>query len=126
MLFFWDGVSALASDVDYLLYGDAGDAVDKSGISGYNPDTSAQGQEFASAPPFGDGSLQRIDFFEAGPNMTGGNGITGADETSELLGTTWIVSGSPTPGAPAVPVPPAIWLFGSALALLGWKKRLTT
>ena len=26
-----------------------------------------------------------------------------------------------TPG----PLPPAIWLFGSALALLGWRKRPT-
>ena len=27
--------------------------------------------------------------------------------------------------APAVPIPPAVWLFGSALGLLGWLKRRT-
>lgn len=28
--------------------------------------------------------------------------------------------------ATVVPIPPAVWLFGSALGLLGWMKRRTT
>jgi len=110
VLFHWTGGTDLVQDVDYAAWGnDPALRVDKTGISldGPDPDTapspyysdtgvSSQIPVAVSIHPPGS-SWQRIDFTEGSEVLTGGNGITGHDETSEDLGTTWIVAAC-TPG----------------------------
>jgi len=89
VLFYWDGSSATVKDVDYFLWGSLICAVDKSGVSGYNADTPVASQVFA--PTHVDGQkLQRISD-EGSEPLSGGNGITGHDETGENLNATWQV-----------------------------------
>lgn len=89
VLFYWDGSSATVKDVDYLLWGSRLCAVDKSGVSGYNPDTPVSSQQFMPIHASGE-RLQRISD-EGGEITAGGNGLTGHDETSENLNQTWQV-----------------------------------
>jgi DNA/RNA endonuclease YhcR with UshA esterase domain len=89
VLFYWDGSSTTVKDVDYILWGSRVCAVDKSGISGYQNDTPIDQQTFT--PTHQDGQkLQRIGGEGSEPS-SGGNGITGHDETGEDLSTTWQV-----------------------------------
>jgi hypothetical protein len=101
VLFYWDGISGLVQDVDYVVYGTGtgGDGpIDKTGVimfglTGtvqYQPDTPWFVQT-PLAPHRPGGSLVRCmgDQLERWP---GGNGITGADETSEPWQTTWRVN----------------------------------
>ena len=102
ILYYWDGLSDLVMDVDYAVWGDKVEAVDKTGISIDGPDADALTSTYlddtaiasqdAIAPgggahPGGD-SFSRITNNEM--EATGGNGITGHDETSEPLTTTWM------------------------------------
>ncbi|MCZ6777281.1 MAG: T9SS type A sorting domain-containing protein, partial [Ignavibacteria bacterium] len=49
----------------------------------------------------GDGfSTHRIDFTEGTQTTSGGNGVTGSDETSENLDSTWTDNSVPTPNGP--------------------------
>ncbi len=109
ILFHWDGISSLVSDVDYIIWGDKDEASDKSGItvngSTYKNDTPIANQEVVHTAAHGlNESFQRIWFSEGDEVHTGGNGKTGHNETSEPLSKSWIYFGSaPTPGAePAV------------------------
>jgi len=106
VLFRWDGVSDLVSDLDYVLYGATTDAMDKSGVvvgaSTYLSDTLAAQQQPASAPALG-ASLDRCDTAEGAELREDGNGDTGHDETSENLPATTRAGGTPTPGAPPSP-----------------------
>jgi hypothetical protein len=45
--------------------------------------------------------------------------------TAEIISTDVIQFARFSPGGTVVPVPPAAWLFGSALGLLGWVRRRT-
>jgi hypothetical protein len=103
ILFMWNGTSDLVTDIDYLVYGNSSNAVDKSGIvsgtSTYLSDTPAAGQSVASAPDANGESLHRCDTAEATETFTGGNGIGGHDETSESLSAAFKVL-TPSPGAP--------------------------
>jgi len=119
ILYTWDGESDLVQDIDYALWGDADEAVDKTGVgidgpdadgdqSFYAPDTAVAIQDviLPAAHPSGE-SFQRTDFAEGAETQVGGNGITGSDETSEDLSVTWGTQ-APTPGAP----PPAgAWII---------------
>ena len=109
ILFHWDGMSDLVADVDIALWGDADEAVDKTGVSKDGPDGDSDASTYAAdtAPgsqavissgshEFGN-SFQRSDCAEMGETSVGGNGIDGHDETSEDL-SHWI-EGVPTPGA---------------------------
>ncbi|MCK5033438.1 MAG: T9SS type A sorting domain-containing protein, partial [Calditrichia bacterium] len=109
VLYYWDGQSDLVQDVDYLVWGDKVEAVDKSGISidGPDPDTTpstylndtgiAQQISVPENPhTFGE-SVQRLNLIENGETQTGGNGITGNDETSEDLATSFQID-VPNPG----------------------------
>jgi len=102
VLFRWDGASDLVADADYLLYGDASDAMDKTAIevgeSSYQPETAAASQAFVPEPALGV-SLHRCDFAETTEAKSGGNGIGGHDETSESF-TSSFAAGTPSPGAP--------------------------
>ena len=109
VLLYWDGASDLVQDLDYALWGDGAEAVDKTGISidgpdgdsttsTYQSDTATGTQAVISATSHGgDFSYQRVDFTEGTETQTGGNGVEGDDETSENLGTTWSSNQAPTP-----------------------------
>ncbi len=103
VLFTWDGSSDLVQDVDYLLWGDGAEASDKTGVtvggSTYLPDTPV-GQQDAQPGHDNEQSMQRVDLTEGNEVKTGGNGISGHDETSEDVSATWTV-GPFTPGQPA-------------------------
>jgi len=97
VLFRWDGQSQTVDDVDYVTWGLAPDKVDKTGVAGYAPDTAKAEQ--ASAPSVASGkSLHRCPISEDGEKKSGGNGITGHDETSESCLASWTDIPKPTPG----------------------------
>jgi len=90
ILFYWDGTSSTVQDVDYLLWGSNAYAVDKSGVGSYLNDTPVGSQSFM--PNHLDGEkLLRVSETEGTETTSGGNGITGHDETSEDLSVTWSV-----------------------------------
>jgi hypothetical protein len=118
ILFYWDGLTDLVQDIDYLLYNTGSpipndEAVDKTGVRIDGPDTGTDSSMYLpdtptanqmSAPSHNAGfSVQRTDLTEGAQTMTGGNGINGADETSEDLNNTFVDTLAPTPNAPAVP-----------------------
>ncbi len=122
ILYYWDGLSDLVSDLDYVLWGDKDEAVDKTGVSidgpdadavtsAYLPDTAVMSQAIAGtgAEPHTYGqSAQRKDLHEGAEVKTGGNGIDGNDESSEDLGNTW-GEDAPTPNEGTTPaVKPAL------------------
>ncbi len=87
ILFKWDGTATEVQDVDYLIWGDRQYAIDKTGIGNYSPDTPVASQ--VPLPSHADGEkLVRISD-EGTETASGGNGITGHDETSENLAVTW-------------------------------------
>jgi uncharacterized protein len=97
ILFEWDGASGLVEDLDYVLWGNRDEAVDKSGIDTYEPDTPAADQSITPAPGSGM-ALHRCDIDEGNETKSGGNGLRGHDETSENLSATFAI-GPPTPKA---------------------------
>ena len=94
MLFQWTG--GLIEDLDYVIWGDDTDSatrVDKSMIGGYQADTAIAAQNAnAATPPSGSTAIVRCDANEPGETMTGGNGPTGHDETSENFSAAWMDS----------------------------------
>jgi predicted extracellular nuclease len=121
ILYAWDGESDLVQDIDYVVWGDKDEAVDKTGVGVDGPDAdsdasfyladtviASQGVVADTAHDIGE-SFQRVDFNEGSELQTGGNGLTGSDETSEDLQTTWETAAA-TPGAapPGPPEPPAV------------------
>ncbi|NBC17593.1 MAG: hypothetical protein GVY18_09805, partial [Bacteroidetes bacterium] len=119
VLYKWDGTSDLVQDLDYAVWGDKNEAVDKTGVSidgpdadsdasDYAPDTPVADQEVVSNDGHSDGSaFHRVDFEEGTETTTGGNGIDGNDETSENLSETWEVL-PVTPGEGPPSEPPAV------------------
>jgi len=101
VLFRWDGVAPLVTDVDYVFWGATSTtnlAVDKTGTAAmgamYLPDTVAAMQQRTTAPGNGAAAI-RCNYAETGERMTGGNGVGGHDETSEPLMTTWRTTTAP-------------------------------
>jgi len=94
ILFYWDGVSATIQDVEYLIWAtDSASAstytIDKTSVSGYLADTPVENQSFMETHVDG---FKLIRNGEEGTEVTsGGNGISGHDETSENLSETWSV-----------------------------------
>lgn len=88
VLFFWDGSSPTVKDVDYILWGSRLCAIAKSQVAGYNGDTPVANQQYITSVPATGQKLQRLGD-EGTETVTGGNGITGHDETSENLNQTW-------------------------------------
>lgn len=110
-LFSWDGQSDLVTDLDYVVWGDTAEAVDKTGVSKDGPDadsdastyaddTALASQAFMPGHPFGV-SAQRLMLSEGLETSLGGNGVDGNDETSENLAATW-VEAAYTPNAATV------------------------
>ena len=118
VLYSWDGNSDLVQDIDYILWGDKVEAIDKTGIaidgpdagpdtSSYLADTIIASQSVVSSSAHASGmSWQRGDLTEGLETQSGGNGIDGSDETSEDTNNTFF-EGVPTPNALGTPPPPS-------------------
>ena len=94
VLFSWDGTSTTVKDVEYLIWGtDNASAgvymLDKSGVAGYLADTPVTSQSYMTTHT--DGFKLIRNSLEGTETSSGGNGITGHDETSENLAHTWSV-----------------------------------
>jgi hypothetical protein len=104
VLYKWDGASATVQDVDYFVWGTSPSYLsDKSGVPGYQNDTPIASQKPVTATSATGTSYQRACYNENGETMSGGNGISGHDETSENLPANWSVGapnfGVKTPGS---------------------------
>lgn len=124
VLFRWDGLSDLVQDVDIVQWSDSGAdfftvSPNKTNVSvdgpdadttpsTYKPDTppAAQDLAFPGAHDF-DRTVTRVDYLEGQEALTGGNGITGHNETSENYSITWLGSTLPSIGSPGVQGPPS-------------------
>ncbi len=108
ILYAWDGSSDLVTDVDYFMWGDNAEAVDKTGVtinsSTYNNDTPLANQEFMTQTHASGDSWQRIDMSEGTQTTSGSNGVNGRDETSENITVTWGTT-AVTPNT--IPAPPS-------------------
>jgi len=92
ILFFWDGnPSSAIQDVDYFIWGNSQNAIDKSDLSGYQNDTPFENQFYFEGSAEKDYAYSRIGDEEIGEKETDGNGITGHDETSENFRESWEV-----------------------------------
>jgi hypothetical protein len=120
ILYRWDGSSDLVQDLDYLCYGTSTSVrVDKTGVSidgpdgddtpsSYLDDTAIAAQVSAGTVHTFAQSLARLSAAEASEPQSGGNGVTGNDETGESLSTSWAVAATQDPaGPPASPLAPA-------------------
>ena len=109
ILFHWDGVSSLVTDVDYVYYGamTSNPAVNKTGVmvngAAYANDTADAATSHAplsTAPAGGTTNTCRIDATEGTQLVKAlANGISGRDETSENSSATWTACAVVTPGA---------------------------
>jgi hypothetical protein len=110
VLYYWDGQSDLVQDVDYVVWGDKAEGVDKSGVAIDGPDDDSNTSAYLSDTPIAQQiavsggqphdpgeSVQRINLDESGEIQSGGNGITNHNETSENLAVTF-QPGIPNPG----------------------------
>lgn len=119
ILFYWDGQSDLVQDVDIVTWGSKAEAVNKTNVSidGLDADTTPStyladtpvAEQFVvntendadTDPHDVNNSAQRKLEVEDLETWTGGNGITGHNETSENLswkGGIWSLNAKPTPG----------------------------
>jgi len=126
VLYFWDGVTDLVTDIDYAVWGDKAEAVDKTGVAvdgpdgdsattAYQNDTAIATQDVVSLGGHSSGeSFGRVDLTEGAETTTGGNGVNGNDETSENLSVTWAFS-TPSPNA-ETPPPPVFVVINEILA----------
>jgi hypothetical protein len=83
------------------------EAVDKTGVSIDGPDAGTDSSMYLPDTPIASQlsalnhssgtSVQRLDYSEGAQTMSGGNGVTGADETSEDLNNTFTNAYAPTP-----------------------------
>jgi hypothetical protein len=114
ILYYWDGMSDLVEDVDYLLYNSGSpvannEAVDKTGVSIDGPDAGTDPSTYLNDTPIANQvsainhgygfSVHRIDYAEGAQIASGGNGVSGADETSEDLNNTFTDYSVPSPNA---------------------------
>ena len=94
VLFYWDGTSSTVKDVEYLIWGTDNTTataymLDKSAVAGYLADTPVASQSYMTTHV--DGFKLIRNSLEGTEATSGGNGITGHDETSENLADTWSV-----------------------------------
>jgi hypothetical protein len=93
ILFYWDGISSTVLDVDYFIWGDNSHASAKTTADGYPyNDTPVDQQQFMRTylnSDLIDSLYRRVDIEEDLEHQIDGNGITGHDETSEDLPSSW-------------------------------------
>jgi predicted extracellular nuclease len=112
VLYQWDGASDLVQDLDYALWGDKDEAVDKTGVAIDGPDAGSGTSTYLADTTIGTqaviatgahtsgNSFQRTNNTEGTEVATGGNGLTGNDETSENVNSTWATAArNPVNGA---------------------------
>jgi|GEM_PF-1184100 len=111
ILYHWDGEGDLIRDVDIAQWGDISAQINvyKTGLAKDGPDPDTFSTFYLDDTPVGDQdyiassghsageSWQRLGVDEGAEVLSGGNGVTGHDETSEDLSNTWIEAES-TPG----------------------------
>jgi hypothetical protein len=104
VLFTWDGSATTVRDVDYVVWGtgfDDNTRIDKTTVSGYQPDTQRSAQKPAALGLVDGGtgnvSIERC-AIETGEKLDSGNGLTGHDETSEDFGASFSSQFTPSPG----------------------------
>jgi predicted extracellular nuclease len=126
ILYTWDGASDLVQDIDYAVWGDKAEGVDKSNVEVDGPDadaiafmypieTAVPAQDVVALGSHAVGdSFQRVDFSEGGESQSGGSGTQGSDETSEDLSVTWGQFAA-TPGE-APPAAPSDWIINEVHA----------
>lgn len=93
-------------DLDYVVWGsDPAVRVDKSAEPGFQPDTAPDLQDSLGTVHADGGSFHRCRIRETGEIESGGNGLTGHDETSEPLRSNWRKAATWSPGGadPACP-----------------------
>lgn len=110
-VFYWDGESDLVTDIDYVLWGDQAESVNKSGVSIDGPDADTDPSTYAddlffadqpfTTPPGSGSSAQRVMMSEGLETTTGSNGVGGNSETSENTDVTF-ENAPPTPNARSV------------------------
>ena len=117
ILFYWDGTTDLVQDLDYVVWGDKNEAVDKSGASIDGPDPDSNTSSYMNETSVADQAVidtgshssgqswQRVDLTEGAEAQSGGNGFIGSDETSENFDFTFD-EGVPTPNAATNIAPP--------------------
>ena len=127
ILYEWDGESDLVQDIDYVVWGDKAEAVDKNGVGIDGPDADGDMSFYPAETPIAaqdvvatgshavGQSFQRIDFTEGAEAQSGGSGVAGDDETSEDLSATWEQAVS-TPGTEPPPPPATDWVINEILA----------
>jgi MYXO-CTERM domain-containing protein len=118
-LFYWDGMSDLVYDADYVFFGFSSNTPNnKTGVLMDGPDVGATPTAYLPdtpdapalhSPLYISGGTPvrvacRVDFLETGQVMMGGNGVAGANETSEPCSTTWgtCMFATPNDGDPDV------------------------
>ena len=127
ILYTWDQSSDLVQDLDYLMWGtNEGVRFDKTGVtiggSTFAADTPVSNQEPTAVAGASFGYVfRRISADEGTEILTGGNGLTGHDETSENLASTWqevnvVTHGHGVPSAPGFLHPAAPIFFSSHTA----------
>ncbi|MBI4951647.1 MAG: lamin tail domain-containing protein [Myxococcales bacterium] len=107
VLFYWDGVSPLVEDVDYVTWGNTSTPrMDKTGVTVGGQTYAADTAVALQVPTGGTStySTHRCDTAETSETQTGGNGLTSHDETSESGAVAWKTTDSghlPSPKAAA-------------------------
>ncbi len=108
ILYKWNGnAGSNVQDVDYFIWGNTQNIrTDKTGVGTYLPDTAIAAQQSIPSLDAGNSltsSYQRGCYNENGETKTGGNGITGHNETSEPLNNSWFIGlpslGTKSPGS---------------------------
>jgi hypothetical protein len=125
ILFYWNGNTNLVTDIDYVVWGDKAEAVDKTGITisvsgltgptSYQPDTPIANQAVTLVATPTDAFL-RVDDSEGTQISTGSNGVNGRDETSENLNVTFVQGAPDPPGMAPVDVTPPTLVSASGSA----------
>lgn len=106
ILFKWTSGQPNVQDVDYFIWGTSLDIrTSKTGVGTYLADTAVGSQRAPAGSISVNQSYQRVCMNEGTQTRTGGNGITGSDETSENLDQTFVVR-DPTPKAATVGATP--------------------
>jgi hypothetical protein len=105
VLYTWNGdPGGAVKDIDYFIWGDSLLVrTDKTGVGTFLPDTPIDQQSAMKTAATATTSFQRLCYNEAAEKEIGGNGVSGHDETSEDLNSTFISAppsmGQKTPGA---------------------------